>query len=566
MPGGNIQTGYLYLAGAVLPTSGNGLTGAPGDQIRYLPTEDRIGADPDGAGGQTENPDFAATRKSLPIEWSPVGYTDAQGGSFWTVNNHLSSKGGSAPLFGDELDLPLYSEPLNESAIKREGQAEAVHDFIASILNGGPTSDDKVIALGDFNDFQFFPVVELITGELERTSVGDDDSPSTFAATGQQILAVLNELLPAEERYSYNFDGNAQALDQILATYNLLRGVMYDIVHMNSEFRVDERVSDHDPSVTSVIFERSAAMATAGDDRLDPTNYLAFFGAERGSLAGDDIINGLAGNDTLSSFTGDDSLVGGLGDDVLFGERGDDTMIGGEGDDAYNVDSTGDVVVEDGGEGDDRVVSSVDWTLSADTERLVLQGPALLGTGNDLANVIRGNGLANRLEGREGGDHVLGGGGGDTLLGELGADTLKGENGADSLVGGAGADRLDGGGDSDTLIGGDGVDLLTGGGGADVFTFLLISDSAANAYERLNDFSQGAGDLVDLSAIDAIEGTGPNDAFDFVTTFSGAAGEAVLSYNSRTDVTMLRAYVDDDADADFVLRFLSEVTEDAFVA
>ena len=110
---------------------------------------------------------------------------------------------------------------------------------------------------------------------------------------------------------------------------------------------------------------------------------------------------------------------------------GADTLRGGAGDDLYLVENAGDLVIEGGGEGQDRVYASTDWTLGANLERLSLLGAAVAGTGNGLANSLIGNAQANLLDGL---------GGNDVLDGGLGADTLSGGAGADRLSGGAGAD------------------------------------------------------------------------------------------------------------------------------
>ena len=62
------------------------------------------------------------------------------------------------------------------------------------------------------------------------------------------VLTNLNTLLPAEERYSYMFEGNAQQLDNILVTGGLVSGAHYDAVHINAEFEGD-RPTDHDPQL-----------------------------------------------------------------------------------------------------------------------------------------------------------------------------------------------------------------------------------------------------------------------------------------------------------------------------
>ena len=329
IPGGNQRVAYLYNPLAVTPSARNGLTDIVTEngvaKVQLFPSANQIGQG---------NSDFNATRKSLPIEWSPVGYTDDQGGTFWTVNNHLSSKGGSAPLYGTNLELPLYADPLNGSAQaanatqnEREGQAETINAYVDGILANGRASDDKVVVLGDLNDFQFFPVVDLITGQVTRVVANVDGTPSVFEV-GSPVLAELISKLPENERYSFNFDGNMQVLDHILVTNNLFDSANFDIVHINSEF-IDQ-ISDHDPSVSSLAFSRSAAIATNGADVFDQAAYTAKFGA-RGSLAGNDTISGLGGDDRIAAGAGNDQVDGGSdgpnGDTAVFsGNRSNYTV------------------------------------------------------------------------------------------------------------------------------------------------------------------------------------------------------------------------------------------------
>jgi Ca2+-binding RTX toxin-like protein len=137
------------------------------------------------------------------------------------------------------------------------------------------------------------------------------------------------------------------------------------------------------------------------------------------------------------------------------------TMVGGEGSDTYTVLHIGDVVQEDPGAwySEDTVVSSVDYTLGANIEDLVLANGASNGAGNALDNIIRGNAAANRLSGDAGDDTLIGNAGNDILDGGTGNDTLNGGTGRDtcSLRQGSGQDVIKLEDDLDDIVFGAGI-------------------------------------------------------------------------------------------------------------
>jgi len=100
-----------------------------------------------------------------------------------------------------------------------------VAEFVADIRDADPNA--KIVVLGDINDFQFSDTMAI----LEAAGLHD-----------------LINTLPENERYTYVFEGNSQALDHILVSDALSNAVAeYDVVHVNSEFA--NQASDHDPEV-----------------------------------------------------------------------------------------------------------------------------------------------------------------------------------------------------------------------------------------------------------------------------------------------------------------------------
>ena len=217
-PGGNIRVGYLYRAdrglafvsrpGGDATTPTEVVPGPEGPELSFSPGR----VDPN-------NPAWADSRKPLAAEFTYGGEP------VFVVNNHFNSKGGDQPLFG------RFQPPQRSSEAQRRQQAQVVNDFVGEIL--AQDADANVIVVGDLNDFWFSDVLDTVKG---------DD------------LINLAETLPEEERYSYNFEGNAQTLDHMLVSPALVERVDdFDYVNINSEFI--EQTSDHDPPAALFSFE-----------------------------------------------------------------------------------------------------------------------------------------------------------------------------------------------------------------------------------------------------------------------------------------------------------------------
>ncbi len=162
------------------------------------------------------------------------------------------------------------------------------------------------------------------------------------------------------------------------------------------------------------------------DTVLSAITYTLGANVENLTLTGTAAING-TGN------AADNVLIGNRAANVLTGGAGNDQMAGGAGNDIYYVDSPADVVIELPGEGNDRVYTTVSYTLSSQVEDMVLSGTAAItGIGNALNNTISANAAGDGLNGAAGNDTLFGGIGDDTLDGGPGTDTMSGGLGNDS--------------------------------------------------------------------------------------------------------------------------------------
>lgn len=216
-PGGNIRSVFLYRSDRGMTfvskpggtsTNSVAVTGkGPWASINYSPG--RI--DP-------TNSAWDDSRKPL------VGEFLWWGKPLFVVANHFASKGGDDGLMG------RYQQPERSSEVQRHAQATAVRGFVDDLLKANKQAN--VIVLGDLNDFNFSETANIVKG------------------SGKTKMTDLIDTLPANQRYSYDYQGNSQVLDQLLVSPALAKKYDYQVVHTNSQFY--DQDSDHDPQIVKL--------------------------------------------------------------------------------------------------------------------------------------------------------------------------------------------------------------------------------------------------------------------------------------------------------------------------
>ncbi|MFC6338915.1 metalloprotease [Pseudomonas sp. CCM 7891] len=127
----------------------------------------------------------------------------------------------------------------------------------------------------------------------------------------------------------------------------------------------------------------------------------------------------------------------------------------------------------------------------------------------------------------------------------------------ENALGGSGNDSLIGNEVGNRLMGGAGADRLRGGGGADTFVYAQAADSTSQDPDVIEDFSSGV-DKVDISTV--LKGAGLN-SLNFSDQFSGRAGEAVLSYDPRTDKGSLSIDLTGNGKPDLLVTSKGEIKQ-----
>jgi len=227
-PGGNIRQVLFFRADRGLAfidrpggtsTAANSVVGSAGDPM-LLYSPGRI--DPTNAA-------FNSSRKPLAAELSYNGH------HLFVIANHFNSKGGDDALWG------RHQPPVLGSEVQRNQQATIVKGFAQAIL--AKDANAEILVMGDLNDFEFSNPV----GILKSAPLHD-----------------LIEDLPANERYTYVFEGNSQTLDHILVSDSLWAlgsgRSRTDVIHVNSEFW--DQASDHEPQVATLVLPAATMLAS----------------------------------------------------------------------------------------------------------------------------------------------------------------------------------------------------------------------------------------------------------------------------------------------------------------
>jgi predicted extracellular nuclease len=206
--------------------------------------------------------------------------------------------------FADGRSLPITAVVVHQRSLigaeedtaagarvraKRQRQADYLAQQLQAMQAANP--ERHLVIGGDFNAFEFNDGLTDAMG----TVTGLPSPDETTAVTGDGIDLVdpdlfnLYVLEPEGQRYSFEFDGNAQSLDHILINQALgahVGALALDHARINADFpeinRNDlasaSRLSDHDPAIAyfSLASADLALAADATPDTAAPGATIAF--------------------------------------------------------------------------------------------------------------------------------------------------------------------------------------------------------------------------------------------------------------------------------------------------
>lgn len=508
---------------------------------------------------------------------------------------------GSFALANNQHVETLRAQTDAATSITGNNLANRIYGRAAADTLNGSFGDDTINGVGGDDTIRGGWGLDTLYGDVGAdTLYGDDNNDSVYGGEGDDFI--------------YGGTGS-DFLDGGLGADLLVGGTGYDTYKVDSIG--DLVVEDLDSGLDAV----SASLDYTLTPNVENLTLTGSARAGTGNALGNTII-GTSGHDTLLGLGGNDVLTGGLGDDYLNGGQGNDKLNGGAGNDTYFI-TGGTDTVEDGS-GNDRII--LDWSVSEfSIGNQAIETLELVG-GHDGGSFYAGTKVGTTMIGKSGSEYLygnimndvlIGGGGGDYLYGGKGNDILDGRGGVAQMGGGQGNDtyyvsygsdevleyanegtdtvrssvttmlsanveilvlegtaNVNGFGDDgtqqrDTLIGNSGNnildglygnDILTGGAGADTFR---ISDVIDSDIDTFTDVAFGQGDRIDLRGIDADTNTGGNEAFHFVSAFTGNGGEALLVHNPARTITTLLLDTDGDKIANHRVAINGYVTGDS---
>jgi Ca2+-binding RTX toxin-like protein len=495
--------------------------GAGNDSINY--TAHAGGPDVDvvtgGTGSDVLNLSFATVAGPLTWSLTPDGL-GGYSGWFQTDADHRVEFAGIERFAitgtdaaddiagGDGADLFIGGG--GDDVIRGYGGADLLTGAAGlDTLIGGTGNDVYVVdGPGDASDV----IVEL---EGEGTDEVDTDFASyTLGANLEYLVGTL------ETGQTLTGNGLANIVQGFLGNDVIDGGAGADILQGgagNDVYYVDDAGDVvTDSSGTDEIRTALATYTIGASSGVENLTGLAATGQSLSGTSGSNTIRGGTGDDQLFGLGGTDTLWGGAGNDQLDGGTSGDVMRGEQGDDTYFVDSTSDAVVENAGEGVDKVQTAlVSYTLAANVENLTgTAATAQTLRGNSLDNLITAGAASDTINLRDGGaDTVFANGGNDTIY--FGTTMTS----ADQVDGGAGADVV--------MLQGAYAGLVLGANA-------LVSVESLQLLTRTDTRFLGNGTTPDSYNITTVDANVANGA-ELIVDASALASDETLTFNGSAE-------------------------------
>jgi predicted extracellular nuclease len=351
-------------------------------------------------------PELLNDRPPLVLR-ATVTAPDSSSFAITVIVNHLRSLNG--------VDDPIDG---NRIRTKRRAQAEFLANFIQARQMADPT--ERIVSVGDYNAFQFNDGYGDSIGTIKGTPTPPNEVVLASSDLVNPDLIDLLDYVPADQRYSFSFDGNAQVLDHELITSNLLP-LFSRIAYARNNgdfpeiFRSDpnrpERISDHDMAVAYFKFAASPCSFTlsstsqsfsgAGND--GNVGVITHAGCSWNAVSNDSWLmissddNGTGSGTITFTIRENLSMLSRIGTITIAGQVFTINQAGAGGDCTYTISPANKSFSTSGGSGTVNVssMSGCGWTATSDAEWInITSGGSGVGDGIVNYSVTANSGAA----------------------------------------------------------------------------------------------------------------------------------------------------------------------------
>ena len=160
-----------------------------------------------------------------------------------------------------------YNDPKQMTNVRLKKRLQA--EFLARWINDRQKANrtERIILLGDFNAFQFNDGIVDVIGTIKGKPAGKAEVLNPSEDLVDPDLNDLVDSINQSSRYSYVFDGNAQAIDHMIVNEPMRHHIVgFGYARVNADYpEIDrndatrpERFSDHDPAVAYFTFDEAA--------------------------------------------------------------------------------------------------------------------------------------------------------------------------------------------------------------------------------------------------------------------------------------------------------------------
>src|SRR5687767_11320829 len=172
------------------------------------------------------------------------------------------------------IDIELVTGDGPRVRAKRKAQAEFLATLLRQLQTDNPGT--PVVSIGDYNAYQFNDGYTDPIATIKGTPTADDQMAVDASPDFDPNFINLTDTLPADQRYSFIFEGTPQAIDHfIVDTAAQAINTRYHIARNNADFPEGalfagnaarpERNSDHDMPVGYFKFPKAATTTTVSD-------------------------------------------------------------------------------------------------------------------------------------------------------------------------------------------------------------------------------------------------------------------------------------------------------------